>query len=276
MSDMMKVRVLECGTVTLPSSMIYYDETAKYPDCMALFLNPPEKIITIPVLAFLIEHPNGKRVLYDTGWSPDVRDKADDVLGLGKYSTIPTLPEGQCITDRLAALGLKPENIDVVVISHMHVDHVGALLPMKGSKRIITSRAEREAAGDGAETTYRKCCWDGATIETFEYDSIGVGPLGLGKDLFGDGSVLIVATPGHSDGHSSLLLCNHGKQLLLTGDNGYSRRSWRERILPGHAPDAENTLKSLDWVKAFEADNDNVIDIISDHETELSALEYEF
>lgn len=276
MSNKMKVHVLECGTVTIPSSMIYYDETAKYPDCMALFLNPPEKIITIPVLAFLIEHPNGQKILFDTAWSPYVRDKSDEILGMGRYSTIATLPEGQCVTERLAAMGLKPEDIDVVVISHMHVDHVGALLQLKGAKKILTSRVEREAAGDGAEAAYRKCCWDGADIETFEYDDMGIGPMGLAKDLFGDGSVMIVATPGHSDGHSSLLLRNNGKQLLLTGDNGYSRKSWRERILPGHAPDPENTLKSLDWVKKFDAENDNVIDIVSDHEADLAAMEYEF
>lgn len=96
---------------------------------------------------------------------------------------------------------------------------------------------------------YNPTWWEGVGIETFAYDELGVGPVGLAKDLFGDGSVLLVSTPGHSAGHCSVLVRSSGKSVLLAGDCCYSAKNWKEDILPGHMVDSENALKSLKWLK---------------------------
>ena len=70
----------------------------------------------------------------------------------------------------------------------------------------MVSRAEYEVAGKGGPAAYRKCCWDGVAFELFDYDDLGIGPLGKAKDLFGDGSVLLIATPGHTPGHTSMYI----------------------------------------------------------------------
>jgi glyoxylase-like metal-dependent hydrolase (beta-lactamase superfamily II) len=88
--------------------------------------------------------------------------------------------------------------------------------------------------------------------------------------------VLLIATPGHTPGHTSMLLRHGGKQLLLAGDNGYARKSWRDGILPGLMKDPENMERSLKWEKDFHDGSDDLIDVISDHETELDKLVYEF
>ena len=91
----MKMTVLQCGSIKLPAPAIYRDETVKYPDCLMMAKNPPEKLLTIPVYAFLIEHDNGKKILFDTGWSDKVRKHAISHLGIVNLSEKAILPDGQ-------------------------------------------------------------------------------------------------------------------------------------------------------------------------------------
>lgn len=69
----MKVSVLECGRVILPASALFKNEKEFYPLCMLTPFNPKSKLINVPVFAFLIEHPNGKKIVFDTAWSSQVR-----------------------------------------------------------------------------------------------------------------------------------------------------------------------------------------------------------
>ena len=122
---------------------------------------------------------------------------------------------------------------------------------------------------------YNPTWWEGVGIETFAYDELGVGPVGLAKDLFGDGSVLLVSTPGHSAGHCSVLVRSSGKSVLLAGDCCYSAKNWKEDILPGHMVDPENALKSLKWLKDSAGADKDLIPI-SDHEPDQDQLVFEF
>ena len=74
---------------------------------------------------------------------------------------------------------------------------------------------------------------DGVDLESFALEVIPYGPLGRGLDLFGDGSVYLVYTPGHSEGHVSVLARTDSGWVLLAGDVGYASRSWEEHVLPG-------------------------------------------
>ena len=276
MTDKMKVTVLECGRVILPSCALFREEDAFYPFAMITKLRSRDALINAPVFCFLIEHPNGKKIVYDTAWSSMVRAHPWRNMAASHLVDQPILPPGQCINERVAALGYKNADIDYVILSHMHIDHAGGVKNMAGAQKFMVSRAEYEVAGKGGIAAYRKCCWDGVAFELFDYDDLGIGPLGKAKDLFGDGSVLLIATPGHTPGHTSILLRHGGKQLLLAGDNGYARKSWRDGILPGLMKDPENMERSLKWEKDFHDSNDDLIDVISDHETELDQFLYEF
>ena len=271
----MKMTVLQCGSIKLPAPAIYRDETVKYPDCLMMAKNPPEKLLTIPVYAFLIEHDNGKKILFDTGWSDKVRKHAISHLGIVNLSEKAILPEGQCIHEQLQARGILPKELDCVVLSHLHVDHAGGIRCLAEARRFLCSEEELTAARKGS-VSYKKSCWKDTSLESFSYSDMGIGPMGKAYDLYGDGSILLVSVPGHTPGQCAMLLRSNGKQLLLTADNGYSRRSWQEGILPGHMSDPENTRRSLEWVKEFDDTETNVVGIISSHEPDLFNLHFTF
>lgn len=275
MSDKIKVTVLQCGRVRLDRSALFKEEGAFYPWCMAGWFRKKECELNVPAFAFLIEHPNGKRVVYDTSWGSAVRKHAVREMALARLVDVPVLPEGACVNERIAQLGYRNEDIDYVVLSHMHVDHAGGVLDMQGAKKFLVSREEYLAAEKGGLTNYRKRMWKGVKFDFIDYKACGLGPYGLAQDLFGDGSVMLVSTPGHTVGHTSVLIRNNGKQLLLAGDCGYARKSWRDGILPGLLRDEEKMLKSLAWVKHFYDTESGVIDVISDHETELDQFVFE-
>lgn len=276
MSEKIKVTVLQCGSVILDSSALFHEEGAKYPLCMLSFTRGKNHHITVPAFAFLIEHPNGKKIVYDTSWGSAVRKHALREMGVARLVDTPILPEGACVNERIAQLGYRNEDIDYVVLSHMHIDHAGGVLDMKGAKKFLVSWEEYDAANRGGLSSYRRNMWAGQRFDFLDFKDCGLGPLGKAQDLFGDGSVMLIATPGHTPGHTSILLRHGGKQLLLAGDCGYARKSWKDGILPGLMKDADNMTRSLNWIKEFYETADGLIDVISDHETELDQFVYEF
>ena len=271
----MRVSVLQCGSVKLPSCAIYRDEAAKYPECLMLAKNPEEKRITIPVYAFLIEHDNGKKILFDTGWSTKVRKHALSHLGIVNLSEKAILPKGAAVHEQLQSHGVLPSDLDYVMLSHLHVDHAGGIRNLSGAKRFLCSREEWDAVEKGA-ISYKKSCWKGVPVDTFAYQDMQIGPCGKAYDLLGDGTVLLVSTPGHTPGQCSMLIRHAGKQLLLLADNGYSETSWKETVLPGHMTDPENTLRSLQWVRHFSEAEEGILAIISSHEPVLDHDTYVF
>ena len=277
MAETIKVTVLQCGMVKLDSSALFREDGAFYPWCMAGWFRSKKKhLLTVPAFAFLIEHPNGKKIVYDTSWGSAVRTHALKEMGVSRLVDTPVLPEGACVNERLAQLGYRTEDIDYVILSHMHIDHAGGVLDMKGAKKFMVSWPEYEAANKGGLSAYRRNMWEGQRFDFIDYTDCGLGPFGQAQDLFGDGSIMLIATPGHTVGHTSILVRNNGKQLLLAGDCGYARKSWQQHILPGLLRDAEKMDKCLRWVKQFYDTEPGLIDVISDHETELEQFVYEF
>ena len=237
--------------------------------------NPPERLLTIPVYAFLIEHDSGKKLLFDTGWSDKVRRHALSHLGIVNLTERAVLPDGQCIHEQLYARGISPSELDCVVLSHLHVDHAGGIRCLFGAKRYLCSEEELAAARKGS-VAYKNSCWKGVKLEAFPFSDLGIGPTGRAFDLYGDRSVLLISVPGHTPGQCAMLLRHNGKQLLLTADNGYSQKSWRDGVLPGHMTDPENTRHSLDWVRRFSEAEQGILTIISSHEPDLPKKQYLF
>lgn len=188
---------------------------------------------------YLIRHPAGD-LLWDTGLPAGLKDMPEGMVsGPFKLTLSATLPA------QLEALGLTPADIEYVSISHSHFDHVGNLNLFAGSTWIV-DKDERdwmfrdEARKDGAFATYDRM--ETAKTELIEGDAT--------RDVFGDGSVVIHQTPGHTPGHTSLLVRLPGYgPALLSGDLYHLKEAREKRTVPEGNTDRDQTLASMDLIE---------------------------
>ena len=163
-------------------------------------------LIDAPVPAFLVEHPGAGLILIDTGFHPSVAVNPRQNLGrvaLFRYRDVQMDP-GQAVSAQLRERGLSPGDVRVVVMTHLHADHASAIAEFPDATFIVSKR-EWEAATDAGQRhgyvrrqfdhgfDYRLLDFDGPDASSFS---------GFGRsfDLFGDGSVRTVFTPGHTLG----------------------------------------------------------------------------
>lgn len=248
-----KINIWQTGSVYIDKSLAFNEKTL-HPAPYTGWFRGKSKKIWVPVSTYLVEHPKGN-VLIDTGWHEDIRINQKKHLGRFFYSMFKgSLPEGQSIKEKIRRFGIETKDLNYVILSHMHSDHVSGLKHVADAQTILTSKLEWEAAQK--DFGYIKTMWQDVTINTFTFDNIPFGPYKKGYDLFGDGSFLLVYTPGHSKGQISFLISTTKGWILLASDVGYAERSWKEYILPGLMVDKKAAQKSLKWVQEFSRRND--------------------
>ncbi|WP_313593129.1 MBL fold metallo-hydrolase [Leuconostoc lactis] len=201
-SKKIKIHVWHTGT-ELVDTAIPFRNTSAIP--LGIGRGRRHKML-LPVSSYFIEHPKGK-VLIDTGWPESVRTSPYIDLGLTTIDSKPSLPFNWSVREHLDAINLTPNQIDYVLLAQLDTDHVGGIQLVRDAKKIMTSSEELKAT-QKPSMRYRQNLWKNTKIEPFEYDASDIGPLGKSYDLFNDGTVLIIATPGHSDGLSSVLITN--------------------------------------------------------------------
>ena len=206
----------------------------------------------MPVPVFLIEHPKG-RALFDTGLHPECQFDPLGRLGarMANLYSVRFSP-GEEINARLEAVDRDPARIDLIINSHFHFDHVGgnALIP---NATMIVQRREWEARLNAEFATAHG-------LNPADFDVGHRLRLVDGEhDVFGDGSVVCMPTPGHTPGHQSLRLRLAGGETILAADACYFCQTLRERRLPRHVFDREAMLESLDRLQALEANGSRII-----------------
>ncbi len=152
-----------------------------------------ERVIGIP--GFLLETDRGARVLFDTGFPPayasDPGIAARD--GLPRFGRLVDYGPRQTALGQLALLGLTPADIDMVILSHGHIDHVGSLSLFAHAPIVMTTR-ERADPTPSYFGTARPMAWPEATYRLIDADT----PVCDGLTL--------IPTPGHTPGHLSALV----------------------------------------------------------------------
>ena len=257
----MKICLLRCGEMRV-SETVPYGNAISLANSARQLTEPDKNRVTLPVFCYLIEHPRGL-LLVDTGWCREISPRGEYDLSAvktvlpGRLAAFyhPALPAGEAIHEQLEERGLRPQDLDCVILTHLDPDHVAGLRHLRGAKRIVLPEDEYFW---NCRTVYRlrqpQELWIGEPIERLYYRGAADTPNRWAIDLFGDESVLLVNVPGHTDGQAAVLLAQHGKFVLLTADAAFSSRNWRESITPGFGFDREQQLKSLRWIAAKEAE----------------------
>jgi glyoxylase-like metal-dependent hydrolase (beta-lactamase superfamily II) len=181
----------------------------------------------------LIKH-GGQWLLWDTGYPDAVAERPTDTP-VGHATRAKTL------IGQLAELGLQPADISRVAVSHTHADHVGNVDKFPDATLLIQKAEFDWAFAPGKRPPFK----EERPIRLLEGDF----------DVFGDQSVILLSTPGHTPGHQSLLVhLQHSGWILLSGDAAHSRANWDNDRVPSINTSAEQTHASHARLAAIVAD----------------------
>jgi N-acyl homoserine lactone hydrolase len=213
--------------------------------------------LRVPVPAFLVEHPGVGPILIDTGFHPSVAAKPTANLGrLSQFTfrNIEMKPD-QAVSAQLRARGIEAAQVKVVLMTHLHIDHASAISEYPESTFVV-SAAEWQAASDhGQFHGYVKRQFDhGFDWRLLDFegrDAESFSGFARSFDLFGDGSVRAVYTPGHTLGHLSAVLRTERGEVLVAGDAIYMRETLADTHLPYRMGDEHLFRRSLREIRQY-------------------------
>jgi glyoxylase-like metal-dependent hydrolase (beta-lactamase superfamily II) len=212
---------LDCGTAAPPADVGRFSDTFAHRGLM----------LSLTYSCYLIRHGD-QVLLWDTGQAPTAGAVAPK-MGLA---------------DLLAQLQLKPEQVTYVGISHYHPDHTGQL-PAVPQATLLIGRGDWAVvngtpAGVVNPAPFAPWLSGGGKVE----------PVPLDKDVFGDGTVLMLATPGHTPGHHSLLVrLKQMGDVFITGDLAHFRENFASDGVPPFNTGRAESLASLARAKQIVA-----------------------
>ena len=197
-----------------------------------------------PINAYVIEHSKGL-ILFDTG--QDRASVTDDTYFPGGFTGLIydrvarfRIGEQDTLTAQLATLGYTPADVGTAIVSHLHQDHIGGLRELKAADLLVSAAewAELSKAAPEPRGFLRKHIqlpglkWHHIAMEPTSDPSLA--PFTESLDVMGDGSLMLLPTPGHTAGSMSLLVRRGTKApLLLAGDLTYGAGILERRQIPG-------------------------------------------
>lgn len=228
--------VVECGSCRHPEAM-----TMK---------GAPWRVVGFPSLVGVIRHPVEGVILFDTGYAPAFLEATRRFPErLYAITTPVTLCDGQDAVGRLAAMGIAPEDVSHVVISHFHGDHVAGLDRFPGARLHCSRAGLADVRAHGRLGRVRRGILSGlipSRIDDAAFFEDGTmidlpkafSPFQRGSDLLGDGSLVAVDLPGHCPGHWGLAMrVEDDRYVMMVADAAWSIGAI-ERNAPPPAPTA--------------------------------------
>ena len=214
---------LHCGEFVIKQYGAFFSDTFQYPP-------GPKDVVGS---CYLIRHGD-RYMLWDTGLT-------DALIGHDMDNAAQTIRVKRSLVDQLAELGLKPERIETIGISHWHFDHVGQAGRFPQA-RLLMGKADLEMLRADPPV-------DEDSVKALAHWLTGGGKLEevvADKDVFGDGRVVMLKLPGHTPGHYALLVRLASGPVLLSGDQYHFTEQVKNRGVPPFNHDRSDTLASMD------------------------------
>jgi len=215
---------LDCGDFVIKQYGAFFSDTFQYPA-------GPKNIVGS---CYLIRNGN-RYMLWDTGLSDALVEKPLE-------NAAQKLSLKRSIVDQLRELKIRPEQIELIGISHWHFDHTGQAARFPQAKLLI-GRGDLEhlrnrgpGVNDYAVNAMAHWLTGGGQVEGVTGD----------HDVFGDGRVTMLKLPGHTPGHNALLVRLASGPVLLSGDQYHFTEQVASRGVPPFNHDRADTLASMD------------------------------
>ncbi len=205
------------------------------------------RTISFPAIVALLKHPGLGWILFDTGYSDRFFSASRKFPErLHRWATPVFFNAEKSLPNQLQTLGINQSEIKLILLSHLHADHIGSLRDFPGARVFVS---KKELVKRSNESRWR------ATIHGFLADlmpdpdtrdfqyyedfsicntsSFDVTPFEQGIDLFADGSILAISLPGHSPGHTGILFQTTDDQtVFLVGDTCWTKEALIKNRLP--------------------------------------------
>ncbi len=221
-----RLYAIDCGRIDV-SDMAAFADTGEY--------DGKSGKVTAP--CFLIRHPKGN-LLWDTGLGDDLAKQKDGMTNGPFHLTLK-----KTLAAQLADIGIQPADINFVSFSHLHFDHTGNANSYAGATWLL-SKAEL----DWANSTPTPFGVNPASYSS--YKTAKMVSVDGDKDVFEDGSVKILAAPGHTPGHKVLVLkLKKSGTVILSGDLYHTMENRKLKRMPVFNTDRADTLASIDRIE---------------------------
>ena len=214
-------------------------------DIKGLIPNAPSRMSTLPISMWIIDHPKGL-IVFDTGNNVAISDgQCESYWPKGFCQNLkPSQKRDDVIDRQLQKLGYSAEQVKFVITSHAHLDHIGNIKMFPKATHVMQRRELYQAWWPEKFQRGAFILKDYDTTRDFDFLELEGD-----YDLFGDGSVVILDTPGHTMGHQSLKLrLKQTGTVVITGD-----AVWMQENLDGHVPgtnfNTADTMRSIEKLK---------------------------
>lgn len=195
--------------------------------------------ITVPVPVFLITHPKGN-ILCDTGMHKSIATDPVSQWGEAKVKRLtPDVKQDEDVISQIQKLGVSTDQISYVINTHLHLDHSGCNQHFKQSVFLVQKDELRAAFWP--EVFQRGSYYRSDFDHPLKYEELEGD-----YDLYGDGTIKIMKSPGHTQGHQSIFIdLPKSGPFVLTGDSCYLLENMNEEVVPGIVWSPEEAIKSI-------------------------------